>query len=198
MVELRRLVISGCLQLLALSSHILKSPPTRWFPRTLHRQPNSMALGESPSNQRGGSRKLWGFLSSCQSESISGPCTHKPWPFFKFSWWSPLCCSLPLNILSFQEVSSSHPGPVNFLLITEPPTSPLPPSSLESISVQSLGTKYISRQHWASFWLFFGRLKTGAIFFCSVYRIREETVLGYYAEVKMITLSHDRIYIYST
>ena len=40
-----------------------------------------------------------------------------------------LCCLLPLSSLIFQkEVSSSHPGAVNFLLITR--ASPLPPSSL--------------------------------------------------------------------
>ena len=42
----------------------------------------------------------------------------------------------------------------------------------------------------------FGRLKTGAIFFCSVYQIREETVCGHDEELKIITWSHDRIYIY--
>ena len=31
-----------------------------------------------------------------------------------------------------------------------------------------------------------------------MYGIREETVLGYDEEVEIITLSHDRIYIYST
>ena len=31
-----------------------------------------------------------------------------------------------------------------------------------------------------------------------MYQIREETVLGYDEEVEITTLSHDRIYIYST
>ena len=58
---------------------------------------------------------------------------------------------LPLNILSFQEVSSSHPGAVSFLLTTGASCLPFASFLLESTSVQSLGTKYVSRQHWASF-----------------------------------------------
>ena len=122
-------------------------------------------------------------------------CTHKPWPFFNFpggvlclvyyhstSWFSKSfifslwSCELPPHNKSFPFAS--------FLLES---TSP---SSLLEQNTSPGNTSHLS--------VFFGWPKTSAIFFCSVYWIREETVLGYNEELKIISLSPDRIYTYYT
>ena len=131
---------------------------------------------------------------------------------------SPFQVLVPINL----DPSSSSPGGAlcavcyhstswvskNFYLLTlelwasssqqEPPASPLPPSSLS----QPLFSHWEQNTSPGNTGLLsdsvFGRLKTGAIFFSSVYRIREETVLGHDEELKIITWSHSRIYIYST
>ena len=85
---------------------------------------------------------------------------------------------------------------MNFLLIIR--ASPLPPSSSQPLRPVFWNKIHLQATLGFFLTLCFGQLKTGAIFFCSVYQIREETVLGYDEEVEIITLSHDRIYIYST
>ena len=66
---------------------------------------------------------------------------------------------------------------------------------LESISVQSWNKIHL--QAILAIFLFFGQPKTSATFFCSAYWTREQTVLGYNEELKII-LSPDRIYTYYT